>query len=122
MSAAARVAVDAADSHDRAELQQLIDVVGHLHVRATFTSRMEARQGYLERPTRTEALSNGPRPVRSQSCSTSQEWLDTPKNLPGRAAAEARGLVRVRNPDGTVCTWRERAELDALLEDGWLLA
>jgi len=24
--------------------------------------------------------------------------------------------------DGTVCAWRERAELDALLEDGWLLA
>lgn len=51
-----------------------------------------------------------------------QEWLDAPKNLSGRAAAEARGLVRVRNADGTVCAWRERAELEALLEDGWLLA
>ena len=49
-------------------------------------------------------------------------WLDTPKNLCGRAAAEAGGLVRVRNADGTVCAWRERAELDALLEDGWPLA
>ena len=51
-----------------------------------------------------------------------EEWLDTPKNLSGRAAAEARGFVRVRNADGTVCVWRERAELDGLLEEGWLLA
>jgi hypothetical protein len=51
-----------------------------------------------------------------------REWLDTLKNLSGRALAEARGLVRVRNPEGTVCTWRERSEIDALLEAGWLLA
>lgn len=49
-----------------------------------------------------------------------QEWLDTPKNLSGRAAAEARGLVRVRNAEGAVRRWVEAA--DALLEDGWLLA
>ena len=51
-----------------------------------------------------------------------EQWLETPKNLSGRALAEARGLVRVRNPEGTVCGWRARAEIDALLEAGWLLA
>jgi len=50
------------------------------------------------------------------------EWLDTRKNLSGSAFAEARGLVRVRNPEGTVFTWRDRSEIDALLEAGWLLA
>ena len=51
-----------------------------------------------------------------------EQWLETPKNLSRRAFAEARGLVRVRNPEGTLCGWRERAEIDALLEAGWLLA
>lgn len=50
------------------------------------------------------------------------EWLDTPKNLSGRAFAEASGLVRLHNPDDSVCAWRERAEVDALLEAGWTLA
>lgn len=49
-------------------------------------------------------------------------WLDTPKNLSGRALAEAQGRVRVRNPEGTIHTWRERSEIDALLEAGWQLA
>jgi len=48
-----------------------------------------------------------------------EEWLDTPKNLSGRAAAEARGLVRVRNPDGTVTRWVKAADAPALLEEGW---
>jgi hypothetical protein len=49
-------------------------------------------------------------------------WLDTRKNLSGRALAEASGLVYVRNPKGTVRKWCERSEIDALLEAGWLLA
>ena len=57
-----------------------------------------------------------------RSLSPYEQWLETPKNLSGRALAEARGLVRVRNPEGTVCAWRARAEIDALLEAGWLLA
>jgi len=35
---------------------------------------------------------------------------------------EALGLVRVRNPEGTISKWCERSEVDALLEAGWLLA
>jgi hypothetical protein len=49
-------------------------------------------------------------------------WLDSRKNLSGRARAEASGLVRVCNPDRTICVWRERAEVDALFEAGWRLA
>ncbi len=61
-------------------------------------------------------------PGRARRLSPYEQWLETPKNLSRRAFAEARGLVRVRNPEGTVCGWRERAEIDALLESGWLLA
>jgi hypothetical protein len=49
------------------------------------------------------------------------EWLDRRKNLSGRALADARGLVRVRNFDDTRRVWVERADVDALLDDGWLL-
>jgi hypothetical protein len=49
------------------------------------------------------------------------EWLDTPKNLSGRARAEATGLIRVRNSDGTRRVWVERSEVEALFDDGWLL-
>jgi hypothetical protein len=48
-----------------------------------------------------------------------REWLDTRKNLSGRALAEANGLIRLRNPEGTVCVWCERTELDPLIETGW---
>jgi hypothetical protein len=50
------------------------------------------------------------------------EWLDRTKNLSGRAFADARGLVRVRNPEGTLTSWRERAEVEAFFEAGWTLA
>jgi transposase len=49
-------------------------------------------------------------------------WLDRRKNLSRRAFAEKRGLVRVRNPEDTVCLWCERADVDALFEAGWTLA
>lgn len=50
------------------------------------------------------------------------DWLDRRKNLSGRAFAEARGLVRLRNPDGTIEAWFERAQVDDLLDEGWTLA
>jgi hypothetical protein len=53
---------------------------------------------------------------------TYADWLETPKSLSGRPLAEACGLVRVRNPDGTVYSWREREEIEALLDAGWVLA
>jgi hypothetical protein len=49
------------------------------------------------------------------------EWLDRPKNLSGRAFAEARGLVRVHNPDGSIRKWVERLEVEALFDAGWVL-
>jgi len=49
------------------------------------------------------------------------EWLDTPKNLSGRARTEASGLVRIQSLDGTRRVWRERSEVEALLDEGWLL-
>lgn len=49
------------------------------------------------------------------------EWLDAPKNVSGRARAEATGLVRVCNPDNTRRVWVERSEVEALLDDGWRL-
>ena len=50
------------------------------------------------------------------------EWLGRRKNLSGRALSQAIGLVRVSSPDGARCVWRERSEIDALLEAGWRLA
>ena len=49
------------------------------------------------------------------------EWLERPKNLSGRALSEAAGLVRVRTPDGAIRKGVERAELEAVLDAGWLL-
>jgi hypothetical protein len=66
---------------------------------------------------------DGPRaPQRVGKEGSYVDWLDSRKNLSGRARIEARGLVRVTNPDGTVTHWRERAEIEALLEKGWRLA
>jgi hypothetical protein len=49
------------------------------------------------------------------------DWLDRPKNLSGRAASEARGLVRLRSPDGIIRKAAEREAVEALLEAGWVL-
>lgn len=49
------------------------------------------------------------------------DWLGRPKNLSARALSEARGLVRVRLPDGSVRKWVEAEDVEALLDDGWLL-
>jgi hypothetical protein len=44
------------------------------------------------------------------------------KRLRGRASAEARGLVRLTNPEGTLQTWVEAVKVSALLEVGWTRA
>jgi AraC-like DNA-binding protein len=70
-----------------------------------------------------ERVAAAPAPVVSRRRSgTYEEWLRTPKTLSARAWAEANGLVRLRSPDGTICAWRERGEVDALLDAGWVLA
>ena len=48
-------------------------------------------------------------------------WLDRPKNLSGRALSEATGLVRLRLPDGSSRRYVERADVEARLDEGWLL-
>jgi hypothetical protein len=48
-------------------------------------------------------------------------WLARRKNLSAHARSEASGLVRVRRPDDSIRKWVERAEVEALLEAGWLL-
>jgi predicted RNase H-like nuclease (RuvC/YqgF family) len=50
------------------------------------------------------------------------DWLDTRKNLSGHALAETNGLIRLQNPEGTVCKWFERDEVDALVDAGWSFA
>jgi DNA-binding transcriptional regulator YhcF (GntR family) len=48
-------------------------------------------------------------------------WLDTPKNLSGRALTEALRLVRMRSADGKQRRSVERGDVQRLLEQGWLL-
>src|SRR3990170_7939455 len=57
-------------------------------------------------------------------CRLPLRWLSG--SIPERTCPAAhvlkRGLVRVRNPEGTIRKWCECSELEALLEAGWLLA
>jgi hypothetical protein len=47
------------------------------------------------------------------------DWLDTRKNLSGRAPAEAKGLVRLAR--GRERRWVERSDADWYFDDGWVL-
>jgi hypothetical protein len=42
-------------------------------------------------------------------------------DLSAHALSEASGLVPIRRPDGSIRKWVERAEVEALLDAGWLL-
>jgi hypothetical protein len=70
-----------------------------------------------------EPTRSGGRPPQQRTSARTpyQEWLARPKNLSGRALSEALGLVRVRLPDGSIRTWVEREQVEALLDAGWLL-
>jgi hypothetical protein len=69
-----------------------------------------------------ERSSNGPRAqTRRRVRNPYFDWLDRPKNLSARALSEAHGLVRVRLPDGSVRRWVEAEDVEAFLDDGWLL-
>jgi hypothetical protein len=59
--------------------------------------------------------------VRKPRTNPYYEWLDSPKNLSGRALSEALGFVRVRNAAGNIRKGVERSEVEALLDAGWLL-
>jgi hypothetical protein len=47
------------------------------------------------------------------------EWLSSPKNLSGPARAEASGLVRMCNPEGTIKRWTELADVERWEAEGW---
>jgi hypothetical protein len=49
------------------------------------------------------------------------DWLDKRKNLSRRALSEASGLVRLRLPDGSGRRYVERPDVEARLDEGWLL-
>jgi hypothetical protein len=86
------------------------------------TRRLSARNATLVSSERGESQSGAVGATRGYPRDPFEEWLAAPKNLSGRAAAEARGLVRVSSPDGTRRVWRERSEVEALLREGWALA
>jgi hypothetical protein len=46
-------------------------------------------------------------------------WLDRPKNLSGRALAEANGFVRLAR--GAERRWVERSDVDVYFDAGWML-
>jgi hypothetical protein len=50
------------------------------------------------------------------------EWLERPKNMTWREAVSARGDVRMKNADSTIKKWVEREQVEALLDQAWLLA
>ncbi|MBA3562065.1 MAG: hypothetical protein H0W35_05015 [Actinobacteria bacterium] len=49
-------------------------------------------------------------------------WLDQRKNLSGRALSQASGLIRIESADGSRRVWVERAEVEGMLDAGWLLS
>jgi hypothetical protein len=49
-------------------------------------------------------------------------WLDQRKNLSGRALSEASGLIHIESADGSRRVWVERAEVEGMLDAGWLLS
>ena len=55
---------------------------------------------------------------RKRSSDPYHVWLDTPKNLSGRALAEAHGRVRLANPERTFAGWVDD-EAPGLLQLGW---
>ena len=62
------------------------------------------------------------REIRRKSMNSAYyDWLDTPKNLGGRAYAEASGLIKLRTADGKNRRWVERPDAERLLQEGWLL-
>jgi hypothetical protein len=44
------------------------------------------------------------------------------RHVPMSSSAEARGLVRLINPEGTLTTWVEAVKVPARLEAGWTRA
>jgi hypothetical protein len=64
---------------------------------------------------------NSSSPQRTSSTDPYLEWLDRRKNLAGAALSEARGLVRLRLPDGSSRRWVERRDVEAFLDQGWFL-
>jgi hypothetical protein len=85
------------------------------------TRRLLARNPTLVSSESAESQSGDLGATRAHPRDPFEEWLETPKNLSGRAAAEGRALVRVQSPDGRRRVWRERSDVEALFHEGWAL-
>ena len=88
-----------------------------LKLREQALSLGEAPQGKTPAARRRQEPPSRPQP----QADAYSEWLDTAKNLSGRALAEARGLIRIRSVDGRSSRWVERAQVGSWLDAGWLL-
>jgi hypothetical protein len=121
---------------DRKTIRRRLDALAAAEDERTERVAMKRLRAHAVRGTR-RLLAGNPTLVSSESAESQggdfgatrayprnffEEWLETPKNLSGRAAAEARGLVRVSSPDGSRRVWRERSEVEALFREGWALA
>ena len=75
-------------------------------------------------PAHDEAAPQADRARPSPGRDPRRDWRERPKNLSGRALAQASGRVRVGNRAGSVQQWveLELALVDDLLEQGWTLA
>ena len=88
-----------------------------LKLRERERSMSEVRHRKADAPSRARRSSSSAGPARDPF----HAWLDRPKNLSGRALAEAQGLIRIRSEDGGSRRWVERSEVGAMLDAGWFL-
>jgi hypothetical protein len=112
------------DALDHAEAQRAEQVAEkRLRRQATREKRkLVEREHHGAVPSIEVAESNGrSSQKRNRVSDVNLAWLDRPKTLSGRAFSEAAGLVRVRLPDGSSRRYVERAEVEARLDEGWLL-
>jgi hypothetical protein len=108
--------LDELDQAEKAEAERIAAV--RLQRQAARERRkLTQREAALEPVQNRARVSRGT--VRRRAPDAYLEWLDTPKNLSGRARAEAQGLVRVRRGDEG--RWVEREEAARFLDVGWLL-
>ena len=83
--------------------------------------KLEQRDREVAANTVKAAVTERERGRRSTKSNPYYDWLDTRRNLGGRAYTEATGLVRIRTPDGKNRLWVERADVEQRIEEGWIL-
>ena len=110
---------EAADQRSRERI-----AAKRLHKQAAAERRkLQATQGMATRSQHNGPLQSAPnQPVTTRTRHDPYlDWLDRPKNLSGRARANASGLVRVRNAGGSERQWVELSDVQGLFQRGWTL-